>query len=555
MSGASIGAVVLLATLAACGGSGSTDASGGSVATPLVPLTQSEVELVIAQGVTQAVARGVACTIAVSDREGNVVGVFRMSGAVEAADAPDAISAAGTAAYFASNQNALTTRTAEFIIQNHFPPGLFDTAGGPLYGVQNSGVVAGGGAAGKLLTTDVNPIGKQFDASTTPATLLGPVGASITGLTVPGGGGGVPLFKGGAAAGGVGVTADAGADANDLERIAVAASAGFSAPSSVRATELLLDGIRLPFTIAAPVADGTTLPFATVLTLGALEAGFPTRDSPGTLTPRTVATIGGVTGELRLPQDPGDPTAAKVADSPLADPIKLTAADVTSMLAASAARSQRIRAAIRRPLGTSMQCFVAVVDRVGNVLGVFRTPDATMFSFDVAVQKARTAAALSDDAHGFTTRAAGFLAQGFFPPGIDGTPPGPLFGLQDALTLAGDTIGGRLPNGITLFPGGIPLYKQDVMVGAIGVSGDGVDQDDFTSSGGAELFPAPDAIRCDAESESDVVAGLQAALDRMAALALDASVLSQIATCKSRVALGLQGVRLPWTKFPREPYR
>src|SRR5205814_1780842 len=143
------------------------------------------------------------------------------------------ISAAGTAAYFASNQNAFTTRTAEFIIQNHFPPGLFDTAGGPLYGVQNSRVVAGGGAAGKLLTTDVNPIGKS-GASTPPS----PVGASITGLTVPGGGGAVPLFKGGAAAGGVGVTADTGVDPLELERIAIAASAGFAAPNSIRATEL-----------------------------------------------------------------------------------------------------------------------------------------------------------------------------------------------------------------------------------------------------------------------------------------------------------------------------
>src|SRR5262249_32264529 len=159
----------------------------------------------------------------------------------------------------------------------------------------------------------------------------------------------------------------------------------------------------------------------------------------------------------------------------------------------AAERSQRIRAAIRRPLGVQMQCFIAVVDRSGNVLGVFRTPDAPLFSFDVAIQKARSAAFFSDDAHGTTTRALGFLAQGLFPPGIDGTPPGALNGLQDALTVAGDDVGARLANGITVFPGGAPLYKNGVMVGAIGVSGDGVDQDDLTADGGAAPFAAPNS--------------------------------------------------------------
>ena len=49
----------------------------------------------------------------------------------------------------------------------------------------------------------------------------------------------------------------------------------------------------------------------------------------------------------------------------------------------------------------------------------------------------------------------------------------------------------RLPNGITIFPGGFPLYRNGVLVGAIGVSGDGVDQDDLISiSGAQDFFPA-----------------------------------------------------------------
>ncbi len=524
--------LVLASTIAfaACSRVGNTG-EAGSGATTLVPLTQAEVELVIAQAVTQALARGVVVTVAVNDREGNVLGVFRMSGST--ADEDDAISAAGTAAYFASDQDAFTTRTAEFIIQDHFPPPTANTPGGPLYGVQFSSRVASDELGGLALTTDGNPIARDSGGT--------PVGEGITGLTVAGGGG-VPLFKSGSAAGGVGVSGD-GVDPTELERIAVAASTGFAAPDAVRATELLLDGIRLPFTDADPVADGATLAFLALP--GAVEPGFATRASPmPALFP--TAMLGGVTGELRFP----------IVASPLADPVTLTVSDVTAIVASAAERSQRIRAAIRRPLGTAMQCFIAVVDRAGNILGAFRTPDATLFSFDVAIQKARTAAFFSDDDRGYTTRAIGFLSQGLYPPGIDGTGPGALRGLQDALTIAGDPIGGQLRNGITVFPGGVPLYKQGVMVGAIGVSGDGVDQDDLTADGGADAgFQASPSVRCDYLSESEAVAGLDAALLRAASLTADFTVLTQIALCRTRLADGLGGLQLPWVKHPRNPYR
>ena len=34
-------------------------------------------------------------------------------------------------------------------------------------------------------------------------------------------------------------------------------------------------------------------------------------------------------------------------------------------------------------------------------------------------------------------------------------------------------------NGVQIFPGGVPIYRGGVLVGAIGISGDGVDQDDM----------------------------------------------------------------------------
>ena len=55
----------------------------------------------------------------------------------------------------------------------------------------------------------------------------------------------------------------------------------------------------------------------------------------------------------------------------------------------------------------------------------------------------------------------------------------------------------RLPNGITIFPGGIPLYKDGRLAGAIGISGDGVDQDDLIAAAGTRGFEAPETMRSD----------------------------------------------------------
>ena len=116
----------------------------------------------------------------------------------------------------------------------------------------------------------------------------------------------------------------------------------------------------------------------------------------------------------------------------------------------------------------------------------------------------------------------GFLAQAHFPPGITARPPGPFDGEQADVSIPllvsfaspanGDP---ALPNGITLFPGGFPLFRNGVIIGAIGVSGDGIDQDDLIAASGAALFPAPAGVRSDYQFE--------------------------------------RGVRLPYAKFPRDP--
>ena len=52
-------------------------------------------------------------------------------------------------------------------------------------------------------------------------------------------------------------------------------------------------------------------------------------------------------------------------------------------------------------------------------------------------------------------------------------------------------------SGIVFFPGSVGLYRNGVLVGGLGVSGDGVDQDDYVAAGGAAGFAAPAASTAD----------------------------------------------------------
>ncbi len=57
----------------------------------------------------------------------------------------------------------------------------------------------------------------------------------------------------------------------------------------------------------------------------------------------------------------------------------------------------------------------------------------------------------------------------------------PLSGVIPKTCVDSKVVGSRLANGVQIFPGAVPLYKNGTLVGGIGVSGDGVDQDDFIS--------------------------------------------------------------------------
>jgi uncharacterized protein GlcG (DUF336 family) len=183
---------------------------------------------------------------------------------------------------------------------------------------------------------------------------------------------------------------------------------------------------------------------------------------------------------------------------------------------------------------------IAVVDRVGNVLGIFQTTGAAGSTFTIngargavgglegikvlpseaaAIAKALTAAYFSSAGNAFSSRTAGQIIQQNFDPGQTGATAGPLFGVQfSQLTCsdvskqasAGTQGPHRSPIGFAAQPGGMPLYKNGTMVGAIGVIADGVyslvtdyvnnttpDVNELIAVAGSEGFQAPTGIRAD----------------------------------------------------------
>jgi uncharacterized protein GlcG (DUF336 family) len=512
-------------------------------------LTAGDVNKIINHTVTRAVTISPNSVIAVTDREGDVLGVWVMRGGnANPGEIATAVSKAGTAAYLSSNQNAFTSRTAGFIIQQHFPPGVNNTAPGPLVGVGLS----------NLFISDINTFrgpGSVIVFSATPGAIMPPQYPQIKpvgGSSLDGSPGGVPLYKNGQLVGALGVTGDGipgplrgptgnvraenpfifigGYDRD--EDIALAGQHGYAPSSAILATNVFIGGIRLPYVNSSTIFSNTNV------LRGNADSRYLIRSTPAPFA-YPVATLGGVSGQIRQPIR-SDPMTTTINGQP-----RLTATEVRRILSYAAYQTSITRAAIRLPIGVPMKAFITVVNNPNAagvapmVLGTFRTGEATLFSWDVAVQKARTVIYYSShDFLGFglkvamSVRCVGFLAQCNYPPGIDGNSPGPFNGQQEMFSgLLGNHCNPgaitpnpavvvpppnpNLPNGITIFPGAFGLYRNGVLIGAIGVCGDGVDQDDIVAAAGCHDFLAPVSIRSD--------------------------------------QFFYRGVRLPYAKFPRDP--
>ena len=503
-------AVALAVLMMGCGGGTPTSVSRPPLPS-VPPLTAADVANLVQAAATSVDAETMA--IAVVDRGGVVLAVYDKAGVTPGmtdignfgvpVNVNDlAVALARTGAYFSNDQAPLSSRTVRFISGIHFPPGVNNVPTADLYGIENTN-------RGCTLATNFLP-GQTVNPSTS---LTGGTGLGIlTGKSKlddsdpnavnPGG---VPIFHNGIVVGGIGV-AGVSHDVAEYAAFAASESNGFGLPSPLPPPgAVFIGGIALPF------VNQTTIPAGS--SAGMLDGGYLAGFSP-------IASAG----------QPPEGDLIAPTNGPIGG---LTLSDVQTVLNNAEATANMTRAAIRLPLNSSARMVIAVADLDGTLIGLRRMQDATVFSIDVAASKARNMIYFNgpnrttSDLPGVpmgtavTNRTISFGAQPLFPPGIDGSAPGPFYNLflQDVANpcTQGNQTGAPNANrsGVVFFPGSVGLFKNGVLAGGLGISGDGVDQDDFVTSGGSVGYEAPTAIRAD--------------------------------------QIFINGVRLPYFKFPRNP--
>ena len=227
---------------------------------------------------------------------------------------------------------------------------------------------------------------------------------------------------------------------------------------------------------------------------------------------------------------------------------QITQQDVETIINNSITRANEVRAGIRLLAdgtpGARTRMVFAIADYDGEILGLYRMPDATYFSIAVAVAKARNMAYYNSAAEvnpvdlcdtnqlgkAHTNRTFRFLADPRYPDGIDFADAGCFSILNDPGIdpITAENISGPTPasdfqsvlgftrfnpernfhrqsdattslneNGVVFFPGAAPLYKSAALIGGLGVSGDGVDQDDVVAAAGALGFEPPTGLTVD----------------------------------------------------------
>lgn len=489
-------------------------------------------------------------TIAVVDRTGRPLAVFRQPNADPAND-DRALGVARTAAFFSNSQAPLSSRTVRFIAQVHFPPGVVDTGNGALYGIEQSNR----GCELNVVWNDGKciPRSKAIGKLDQPCNATDSSGCGaglITGKQLPDDGpypqqvsnrlleaGGIPLYRlvapgldrinegiatNGRLLGAVGVVGIPGdPQLNEFAAVTGAfGSAGiiplprFPLPPP---QNVFIEGVRLPF-----LGPDQKLRFnANGLPVGLQQ---PAGTSPGSSD-----------GTFRFgPNNGGCPPNQYLAGP--YDGQFLTKAEVDAVVQRAVKASKRTRAQVRLPLGSYSRMVITVADVDGTILAHYRMEDSLFDAVDVVPAKARNAVyynggdpAARKDLPGIpdnvyvSGKTIGFAAQPLYPPGIDSAsfkvgagPWYPLYLLSLAKPCAqGTQTPGPNQNGLVFFAGSTPLVKNGKLVGGLGVSGDGIEQDDYvTFLGAGDLLPPRE-------------------------------------TWADRVKL--DGVRLPMFKFPRNP--
>ena len=503
----------LATLLVGCGGG-----TSAPVAPPPVPAVQA-LQAADVQNIVQAAVNSVDVdmTVAAVDRAGFVLGVFRTQNAPATTagnfgllqDANEvAVALARTGAFFSNDQAPLSSRTVRFISGIHFPPGVMNQPPADLYGIENTN-------RGCILSKDPIfqskiPPSLALGGGFGPGVLTGKADLMDSDPTAVNPGG-VPIFYKSVVVGGIGVVTTS-SNLNVAEYAAFAGStAARSGPSDTFGPTPAAPGVVFIGGIALPFVNQTSRP-------GGVSSGPVTGTGSFLVAP---------TNSQGQPPE-GD--LITLAPGPLGG---LSAADVKQILDNAEATANTTRAAIRLPLGSKARMVIAVADLDGTIIGLRRMQDSTVFSIDVAASKARNMVYFNStvrtnaDLNGVpmgtavTNRTISFGAQPLYPPGIDGSSAGPFFNLY-TMDLANPCTQGLQSgaansnkSGIVFFPGSAGLFRNGALVGGLGVSGDGVDQDDYVTSGGTAGFEAPPNIRADQIMD--------------------------------------QGVRLPYFKFPRNP--
>ncbi|MBV9072722.1 MAG: heme-binding protein [Acidobacteria bacterium] len=501
---AAAGTSLLLLYFLACGG---TTPNPPGAPPPGLQTNVNQLTTADVQAVAQAAAASVnvPVAVAVTNRQGNILAVYVKPGTPatsignfsQAVNTEElAVGLARTASFFSNDQAPLSSRTVRYISGVHFPPGITNVPNADLYGIENTN--RGCFLTSNYLPGQALPQSRSIDGSTTGTGIVTGKADVFDSDPNAANGGGVPIFKNGHLAGGVGVAGSTN-DVNEYAAFNGIAGTGL-VPNPAPPGVVIIGGIALPFVQNQVAPAGITTGTANgAFVVGPLPSPGPAPD--GDLITRRAGTGG------------------------------LTLDDVNSIVNTAISVANTERAVIRLPSGSPARFAFAVSDLNGDLLAFYRMPDATIFSADVAVAKARnviyfsSASVDAQDMPGVppgtavSNRTISFGSQPFFPPGIDANPPGPFFNLYLYDTAHPCTNGHQPPsqfqNGIVFFPGSTPLYKNGVMVGGFGVSGDGVDQDDFdTAQAAANFLPDP-AKRAD--------------------------------------QIQIDNVRLPYFKFPRNP--
>jgi uncharacterized protein GlcG (DUF336 family) len=117
--------------------------------------------------------------------------------------------------------------------------------------------------------------------------------------------------------------------------------------------------------------------------------------------------------------------------------------------------------AVEKATAIGVKSCIAVLDSGGNLKAFARMDDAWVGSIDIAIKKAKTACHFA-----MPSGEIGKLSQ----------PGSPLYGIEHS------------NEGLITFPGGLPIVdKEGFLIGAVGVSGDTVENDHIVANAGVKV--------------------------------------------------------------------